>query len=317
MEGVANDLVLGYNSPSSKIFQKTVGLMPKDPKTKRRRFIDRLVRHYRLVLVNDDNLKTEASLKLNLLNVILLGSSLFVVFAAIIIALIVLTPARELIPGYENTYEHRQRLVEYKQVTDSILRQMSTEETYYGNLIAVLKDSVPTTVTTHQPLDPGATPRLTAPGHDSVLRAEMEQVEGYGILEGREIRTTHFLEEVHFFCPLRGPVMEPFEPSKSHYGIDIVAAEKSAIKAALDGKVIQAGWSSTDGYFVVIQHANNLSSIYKHNASLMARTGDHVRAGDVVAIIGNTGEFSRGVHLHFELWYNMTPVDPMLYITFS
>lgn len=291
--------------------------MPKEPKSRRRRLLDRLIRHYRLVIVNDDTLKTEASIKLNLLNVILLSCSLFVVFAAIILALIVLTPAKALIPGYQDSYDSRLKLIEYKRQTDSIMYRLQTEQQYYGNIMALLKDSLPQEVPVHRPVDTGSIPEVEPPGEDSLLRSEMEQMSAYGILTGQDRRQASVVEGMHFFAPLRGPITEGFAPSKSHYGIDVVAAEGTPVKAVMEGRVILAGWSSTDGYFVIVQHRENLTSVYKHNSALMVRTGQPVRAGDVLAIIGSSGEYARGVHLHFELWHNMKPVDPLMYITFT
>jgi murein DD-endopeptidase MepM/ murein hydrolase activator NlpD len=145
----------------------------------------------------------------------------------------------------------------------------------------------------------------------------MRQKETYGILPGQKPRAAGALEEVNFFCPVKGPVVQAFDPSSGHFGIDIVASENTPIKAALAGKVIQAGWSNTDGNFLVIQHHNDLATVYKHCAALMRGSGDAVKPGDVIAIIGNTGEFSHGLHLHLELWYNQSPVDPQLYISFK
>jgi murein DD-endopeptidase MepM/ murein hydrolase activator NlpD len=56
--------------------------------------------------------------------------------------------------------------------------------------------------------------------------------------------------------------------------------------------------------------------LYKHNSALLKKSGDFVKAGEVVAIIGNSGELSEGPHLHFELWYNSSPMDPLQYVSF-
>jgi murein DD-endopeptidase MepM/ murein hydrolase activator NlpD len=95
-----------------------------------------------------------------------------------------------------------------------------------------------------------------------------------------------------------------------------VAGSNEAIKAALDGTVIMSNFTSETGYIIGIQHTNNLFSIYKHNSALLKKAGDFVKAGEVIAIIGNTGELSQGPHLHFELWLNGTAVNPQKYIAF-
>jgi murein DD-endopeptidase MepM/ murein hydrolase activator NlpD len=98
--------------------------------------------------------------------------------------------------------------------------------------------------------------------------------------------------------------------------VDIVSKQNEAIKAVLDGTVILSNWTLETGYVIVIQHPQNIVSVYKHNSAVLKKTGEIVKAGDPIAILGNTGEMSSGSHLHFELWYNGTPVNPKDYITF-
>jgi murein DD-endopeptidase MepM/ murein hydrolase activator NlpD len=58
-------------------------------------------------------------------------------------------------------------------------------------------------------------------------------------------------------------------------------------------------------------------SIYKHNSKLLKKTGNFVGNGEAIAIIGNTGELTDGPHLHFELWFKSTPLNPEDYILFE
>ncbi|MHB8400623.1 MAG: M23 family metallopeptidase [Bacteroidia bacterium] len=119
-----------------------------------------------------------------------------------------------------------------------------------------------------------------------------------------------------FFSPVKGMVTHSFNRKEGHYGVDVAAKENAFIKAALDGTVVFAGWTSNDGYVIQLQHSNNLMSLYKHNSDLTKNIGDHVKAGEPIAIIGNTGETSSATHLHFELWYNGTPINPQDYVLF-
>ena len=109
---------------------------------------------------------------------------------------------------------------------------------------------------------------------------------------------------------------DQFKSKERHYGVDIVGPENEPIKATLDGTVILATWSSETGYTITVQHTNNLISVYKHNSVLLKKVGDYVKAGEAIAIIGNSGEQTTGPHLHFELWYNGSPVNPIDYMTF-
>jgi murein DD-endopeptidase MepM/ murein hydrolase activator NlpD len=98
--------------------------------------------------------------------------------------------------------------------------------------------------------------------------------------------------------------------------VDIVGKPNSRISAALDGTVIFAGWTIDTGYVIYIQHQQNLVTIYRHNAELLKIQGDKVRAGEAIAIMGNSGKVTTGPHLHFEMWLNGISVNPEDYIKF-
>ncbi|MCC5937735.1 MAG: M23 family metallopeptidase [Lunatimonas sp.] len=123
--------------------------------------------------------------------------------------------------------------------------------------------------------------------------------------------------DTYFFPPLKGVVVSGYTPSNNHFGVDIVAAENEPIKAIAEGTVIFASWTLETGYVVGIQHSNELISIYKHNSVILKSVGDAVRGGEIVAIIGNTGELTTGQHLHLELWYKGNPLNPQEFITFD
>jgi murein DD-endopeptidase MepM/ murein hydrolase activator NlpD len=125
------------------------------------------------------------------------------------------------------------------------------------------------------------------------------------------------LNEFHFFAPVGGYVTEEFDPKKEHFGIDIAAPLDAPVKATLDGTVISSGWSSETGYVIVIQHRDNVITLYKHNAKIFKNVGNFVKAGDVIATVGNTGELSSGPHLHFEIWHNGTSLNPRDYVIFN
>lgn len=124
------------------------------------------------------------------------------------------------------------------------------------------------------------------------------------------------LKDMFFFTPVKGIMTRKFDTKGKHYGIDIVAKKNEPIKSTADGSVIIASWTQDSGYVIGIQHKNQLISFYKHNAVLLKKVGDYVKAGDIVAIIGDTGELTDGPHLHFELWYNGNPTNPEDFISF-
>jgi murein DD-endopeptidase MepM/ murein hydrolase activator NlpD len=159
---------------------------------------------------------------------------------------------------------------------------------------------------------------FTKPKNDSALREQMEQDE----LEAEQVNDEGValgmsIKKMHFFAPVKGLITSEFNAAEDHFGIDLVSQPDRPILATLAGTVVFADWTVETGYVIQIQHENNLVSVYKHNRSLFKRMGDRVRAGESVAIIGNTGELSSGPHLHFEIWHNGVAVNPKNYIVFE
>ena len=149
---------------------------------------------------------------------------------------------------------------------------------------------------------------------DSQFREEFEK----GGLEFQltDNRLSEELQDFFLFKPVDGIVSEHFDPQIDHLAIDIVAKQDEPVKAVADGTVIFASWTQDSGYVIAIQHRGNLISMYKHNSDLLKNVGNFVTAGEVVSIIGNTGELTSGPHLHFELWYNGNPINPEELIRF-
>ena len=123
--------------------------------------------------------------------------------------------------------------------------------------------------------------------------------------------------ETYFFPPVKGVVISTFNGSEGHFGVDVVAAENEPVKAIAQGTVIFSTWTLATGYNIGIQHSNELVSIYKHNSVLLKNVGDPVKGGEIISIIGNTGEQTSGQHLHLELWYKGSPLNPQEFITFD
>ena len=147
---------------------------------------------------------------------------------------------------------------------------------------------------------------------DSILRAKVDEEDKYNIISDGEEQPLFVL-----FTPAKGIVSEKFNIDKKHFAVDIALKENTPIKSAAEGTVIFSEWTAETGYVIIIEHPNDLLSVYKHNASLLKQQGERVEAGEVVASAGNTGQFSTGFHLHFELWTEGYPLDPEKFIDFS
>lgn len=148
---------------------------------------------------------------------------------------------------------------------------------------------------------------------DLRLREEMERNNGQvQSTQGKSVN----LADIHLFKPVQGIVSEKFDAQKNHLGIDIVAPQDEPIKVTSEGTVIMATWTDDTGYVITVQHANGLISVYKHCAKLFKKNGQFVKTGEVIALIGNTGKFTSGPHLHFEVWHHGQALNPENLIAF-
>lgn len=114
--------------------------------------------------------------------------------------------------------------------------------------------------------------------------------------------------------PTEGYISRGFEADRRHYGLDIAGKIGTPVNAAADGHIVFAGWTSDDGYKVIISHSGGFLTFYKHNQSLLKSSNSFVRRGAPIALLGNSGQTSSGPHVHFEIWKDGTPVDPSRYI---
>lgn len=286
---------------------------------KQKKLINRLQRHYRLVVMNDDNFEIKSSIKLNPLNVLFVVSTLFVIYAFIIIGLLKIQPVQELFFGPDKGPELRREAVALNQTIDSLLFLEQQRSLYVDDIRRVLKGEIDTSrpafnegSASFDSIDLGANSV-----QDSLLRAEYERKQQIGIITTGEREVSNVMEEKYFQPPVNGIVTKQFDSEENHYGIDIVAKENEPIKATLEGKVIFTGWTSEFGHIIALQHSDNLVSLYKHNAVLLKKVGNFVTAGEVIALLGNSGELTQGPHLHFELWHEMVPINPLQYIVFN
>lgn len=98
-----------------------------------------------------------------------------------------------------------------------------------------------------------------------------------------------------------------------HNGLDLAAAQGTPTYAGDAGTVIIAGWSDSAGNWVVIDHGNGFVTKYMHHSALAVTAGTSVSRGQQIGYVGTTG-YSTGPHLHFQVEYNGSPVDPQLYL---
>jgi murein DD-endopeptidase MepM/ murein hydrolase activator NlpD len=209
------------------------------------------------------------------------------------------------------------------QKTDSLERVTAQKNIYLQHVKSIIDgkeifaDSLNQTITT-RPIDPETITYTRSP-EDSLLREEYLAESSFDLYYNENADRQGppaSRSNITFFAPLKGIITSEFDLSHQHYGIDIVSKINEAVKAAYDGTVLFSDWTAETGHIIAIQHQGNFISVYKHNSVLLKKQGNFVKAGEAIAIVGESGELSTGAHLHFELWYNGTPVNPREYIAF-
>ena len=280
---------------------------------------NRLRSKFRFSITNDTSHEEIFVFRANgLMTLVSLALAIILIIGSVTV-LISFTPLREFIPGYPST-QTRRAIVQNAIKADSLEQVIKMWDFHLTNIQRI--------VTGQEPLKPenltnaGAksdssyTPDLTAPvsKEDSLLREEVLKQEQFSLSSGG--RKIEQIEGLHFFPPVKGAVSDGFNMATNHPFLDIAAQANSVVSAVLDGTVVLAAWTEETGYTIQIQHDNDLISIYKHNSKLLKKSGDKVKAGTAISLVGNTGSLSKGYHLHFELWHKGIPVDPLKYIKF-
>ena len=239
---------------------------------------------FKIVIIHPDTYEEKGGFNTSKMTI----TTWIIVYSLILIAvttcLIFFTSLRELIPGYTDaTLDRRVYNMEHR--ADSIEEVFRQKDQYIENLKRIISD-------------------------------ENMEFDSIGMPSVSSSNTISLVDQL-FFVPINGLVTNHFNADKKHYGVDVVAQADAVIKATADGTVVFADWSYEGGYVIGIQHHSNILSVYKHNATIMCREGDMVKAGDAIAVLGGGGSTSTGPHLHFELWFKGMPLNPEDYISFE
>ena len=280
-------------------------------------FFIKLKHKYRLILMNDSSLEEQISFRfsaLDVITVLTIGCVLLFVFFLLLVGY---TPLNEFVPGKASSSLHKE-LIAITLKTDSLEKKLLVNELYLKNITAIVNGEDPINISTENTLVLSASETelsFKKSKEDSLLRLAVEAEDKISI-SPTDKKDNLDMESMLFFSPIKGVVTNGFDRKKNHFGTDIVAKQDEPIKCVFDGVVVISHWTSETGNVIGVQHTNGMFSLYKHNSILFKRAGEYVKSGEVIAIIGNSGELSSGPHLHFELWHKGTPVNPENYISF-
>ena len=280
------------------------------------RLWDRLKYKYKLSVINETSYEEVFNFRLSQLHVLTELSVLAVILVVLTILLIAFTDLREFIPGYPDG-NMRQMIAQNALRVDSLENELLKRDRFFKSIRLVLNGGDTTSLersredTARYRND---TIRFQISEQENEFRAAIEERERFNLSLGMKEQNHDYY---HFFPPVEGIVTQSFDEKKRHYGTDIVAKANAKVAAVLDGVVIFTDWTVKTGYVIQVQHTNDLISVYKHNSILLKKQGDYVRAGEVLGVVGNTGEESSGPHLHFELWRAGNPLNPENFIKFK
>lgn len=276
----------------------------------------KLTNKYRLVVLNENTFEERFSLKLSRLNIYIFGGLFSITLISATILLIAFTPLKEYIPGYSST-QLQKDATKLTIDSDSLKNRLAMLENYTNSIKSVLTgnltsddliDSIQDSAKRIQ-IDESA---LDASKQDSIFREKIESRDRFPLSGESQDKL-----KIVFFAPISGNVSQSFNSENKHFAIDVVAKVGTPVKAAADGTVIFSEWTTETGYVIILKHANNFISVYKHNGTLLKQQGDLVQSGEAIASIGSSGELTTGPHLHFELWSDGYAVNPANYIDFQ
>lgn len=259
----------------------------------KRGFLSRIQDNYKLVVFDEEALKEVRSFTISPLGFYTWLLLLTALVAILTVSIVAFTPLRRMVPGYGDITDNR-AFLELDNRVNEIEQLINTQEVYIDgikNMMMGLEsdiDNIPTS-------------------------SEVVSVGSEDIKENAKARE---LNSLYFTLPVEGPISAGYDASIQHYGVDILAPKGSAIKSIMEGVVVNADWTMEGGNSVTIQHPKNILSVYKHNSAILVKAGQKVRKGQAIAIIGNSGTLTDGPHLHLELWYEETPLNPESYLAF-
>ena len=282
----------------------------------RKSLFRRFVYLYRLIVINEDEQRRVFRMKIS--HFILTLAVLIVAIAGAWVGIFLYQHSPKQLGTSLEDYRIRQTIVNDALRIDSLEQVFELQHQY----IAVLQEIIAGTVSldTVYSIDSLARQQgeqlMELTEREETFMREYEEAERYNITS--QSQPVNDVRTINMFRPTAGLVSQSYNALEQHLGVDIAASPNQSVVAILDGTVMLATYTSEMGYTICIAHPGELISIYKHCESLLKKSGDRVKQGEVVALVGRgTDYLLQGSHLHFELWYQGQPLDPEKYILFQ
>ena len=279
-------------------------------------FLKSLINDYKIVISSEDTFEEKLSFKANKINAFIIMLVYSIILISFTISIVFFTQLRELVPGYSSS-DLLNRAIYLTEKTDSLEQQIALNNKFYQSIEDVLsgktEDFIPKEIleadTNYNNFDiKTINPNI----QDSILRSYVDNEDKFNLTKNELV-----IENKMFFTPIMGEITQGFNSKDNHYALDISADIGTPVKSILEGKIIFSEWSVDTGYVIIIDHGQDIISVYKHNSKALKKQNDFVQAGEVIAYSGNQGNLSTGPHLHFELWKNGTPINPQPLLNFN
>ena len=279
-------------------------------------FFKKLFNDYKVVVSSEDTFEEKFAFKASKINVFVLMLVYSVILISFTISIVFFTQLRELVPGYSSS-DLLNRAIYLTQKTDSLERQIELNNKFYKSIEDVLSGNTDVfierdNITIDSSLNEKNFFSISPNSEDSILRNYVDSQDKFNLTKNELV-----IENKMFFSPIKGDITQTFNFEENHFAIDIAADIGTPVKSILDGKILFSEWSVDTGHVIIVDHGDNIVSVYKHNSKSLKEQNDFVQAGEVIAYSGNQGSLSSGPHLHFELWKNGTPIDPEPLLNFQ
>ena len=279
-------------------------------------FFKKLFNDYKVVVSSEDTFEEKFAFKASKINVFVLMLVYSVILISFTISIVFFTQLRELVPGYSSS-DLLNRAIYLTQKTDSLERQIELNNKFYKSIEDVLSGKTDEFIERDNiPVDSSLNDKnlfsISPNSEDSILRNYVDSQDKFNLTINELV-----IENKMFFSPIKGDITQAFNFEENHFAIDIAADIGTPVKCVLDGKILFSEWSVDTGHVIIVDHGDNIVSVYKHNSKSLKEQNDFVQACEVIAYSGNQGSLSSGPHLHFELWKNGTPIDPELLLNFQ
>ena len=234
----------------------------------------------------------------------------------LVLSLMAYTPFMEFLPGYRTEADRsRESLVQNIIRLDSMERMMNDMLTYNQNIALIMEGKTPVARVLANSDSTRATKVLVMPSpEDSVLRAQMEGDGEYAVTGRSGGSRRSVREAIELATPVEGIITDRFDIRNGNFGIRIAAAASDRIAAVDNGTVVLSLWTPETGYMIVLQHAGNLLSVYKHLSQSLVTPGQTIRSGTLIGYNADNTDSGEMPLFEFELWNNGKPGDPEGYI---